>query len=978
MGIDNARWSRDPSPFICRGLNLSLPVDKLPVGKYRALDNVRPYGEGQIIGRPGLALDSLDSAGSPIHSIKLINDPIADPVQFPAAFNPFCLYIGDGTELRRGIPTAPGGPVSLNHLVDSGFSGNPLGMVVAKPSFSTRPWIYIADSLKMREQSSAFQAPQQWGTSPPNDPPTAALGAADANGPDTGGVGIPYVYRYRGRKAQDTQPGDYGNAGPSMRLVDATGAYAGINAMGQDIVVTIVVAHPDPSVELLDIFRFGGSLPQWTYVGSVTNVAGVTFTDTYNDAAIANNPILEEDNFQPFPSLDQPVTGTATVTAQPQGGAIVDITSGGQFLFYDPANLDQPYYGFGNQIIVHGQAFTMYRAPTSATQVEVVENPNATVVGAGKGFTLPSPQIWHQPLPFIWGPFGSGFTGIFIFGCGDNNDLGALKWTKGNRAESAPDINRLEITSPSEPLQNGCMYGGTSWVFSSERLFQVYPNFGGATDFLAIEVPNSKGLFMRWAVCVGRKGIYFRARDGIYRTTGGVPQSITDLDLFSLFPHESPTSSFVVDGQDATPGGVGGAYSPPDDTQEAAQRISAADGFINYTYLGQDGKRRTLIFNEETDAWISRDTYTPEILFHYQEEGGDDYSNALPIHNVQLCGADGNLYTYSATAFSDSGSPIAGHVRTPSHDQKDARAHKKYGDVFIDYESECEALNAVLGFHDFTQFSIVTPVGANLTGRRDSVIDINGGLGQYADNIGLDISWNATQGRPALFFWEPSFIPKPELSVLRATDWTDDGHPAAKFFQGFYIEGDSLGLPRTFDIQFDGGAVGQAGMTFSVSNQQEIVYSFTTPFISRLVRLVPKDSNFWRLFKIRWIWEPAPDLALNWITQGTTHDFANFFHHRDARIALVSTDIVTLTITRLDDSSNLGYSIPSTGGIHRKQYLVLSPEKAKIVSYSLTSPTPFRLFVKDTSVRVGEWGRGDAYKVVMPFGDVSRERGAII
>ena len=136
--------------------------------------------------------------------------------------------------------------------------------------------------------------------------------------------------------------------------------------------------------------------------------------------------------------------------------------AGRQFRFYDPADLDKPYYGFGNQILVHGQAFTFYRSPSAATTVELVETPT---VFSGQ-FTCPSPEIWHQPLPFIWGPFGGGFTGVFIFACGDPLDLGAIKWTKGNAPGSAPDTNRLNVTSPSEPLQNGCMYGGNAWVFS--------------------------------------------------------------------------------------------------------------------------------------------------------------------------------------------------------------------------------------------------------------------------------------------------------------------------------------------------------------------------------------------------------------------------------------------------------------------------------------------------------------------------------
>jgi len=976
MGIDVPNWQRDAQKFVCLGINLSVPVDLLPVGKYRALENVRPYGEGQIIGRPGLVPGSTTIVSS-IHSIRLLNDPIPSPTTAPGTFNAFCLYIGDGTELRRGIPPSAGAVPDLSHLVDTGFSGNPLGMVVVKPAFSSRPWIYIADTNKMRTGSTAPQLPLQWGVSPPNDPPTAALAGSNVNGPDIGTTGTPYVYRYRGRKSSDLQSGAVGNAGPSIRNLDASGNPAGVSAHQQNIRVTIVTAHPDINVAILDIYRFGGSLQQWTYVGSVTNVAGANMLDTFNDAAIAANPQLEFDNFQPFPTFDQPRNGNCTIAAQAGGGGIVTITGGSQFLFYDPSNLDQPYYGAGNQIIINGQAFTFYRAPTSATSVEVVETPNAP--GSGQ-FTMPSPQIWHQPLPFVWGPFGGGFSGVFIFACGDPNDLAALKWTKGNNPDSASDVNRLVITSPSEPLQNGCMYGGTAWVFSSERLFQMYPTFGQATDFIAIEVPNSKGLFMRWCVCVGRKGIYFRARDGIYRTTGGAPESVTDADLFSIFPHESPTSSFTVDGQNVSPNGFGGVFSPPDDTKETDQRLSYADGFVYYTYVAQDGKKYTLVLNEETGGWISRDRYTPEINLHYAEEGGDNYATVRPIHNTVLCGADGNLYQYAANT-SDNGADIIGRFRTASRDQGDPRPRKLYGDILLDFDSRCETTNVTAGFDNFTIFSVLTLTGTNLTGRRRSILDIASGLGQYAANVGLEVDWTTTGSRAAFYFWEPSYLSRPEVTIMRATDWTDDGHVGSKFFQGMIIQGDSLSLPRTLNVQFDGGGVAVAALTFASSNQQELVYSFNPPFISKLVRLVPTDTNQWRLFKIRWIWEPAPDLATNWITQGTTHDFTGFFHHRDGYIALIAPAAVTFTVTRLDDGTAFAYTIPpTTQGLlfQQKQYLVLQPMKAKAVTYSLTSPSGFRLFVRDTGLRVGQWGRGDAYKNVQPFGDVSRIRGATI
>jgi hypothetical protein len=978
MPIDTSRWKRNPEPFICRGINLSLPVDKMGPGKYRALENVRPYGEGQILGRPGLAPADTYTASAPIHSMKLLNDPIARPAQFPSAFNTQVLFKGDAAELRSGVVLGAGPPL-VNNLVDNGFSGNPLALRIFKPSFGPRPWLIIADSNKMRITSSNTQ-PFQFGVAPPNDPPTAATGAANTNGPDIGTTGVPYVYRYRGRKAGDIQTGEYGNAGPSMRLIDGSGNPLGVSAHQQNVVVTIVTAHPDPAVVYLDVFRFGGSLTNWVYIGSCGNTAGATVTDTFNDAVAANQPLLEFDDFQPFPTFDQGIFGTCTIAAQAGGGAILTITSTAVFKWYNPANLDQPYYGYGNEIMIGGQAYTFYRAPTSATTVELVEN----VAGSTSGnFLMPSPEIWHQPLPFMWGPYGGGESGTFFFAVGDQYRLGAIHWTKGNRPECAPDANVLDITQPSEPLQNGCLYGGNPYVFSSERCFEMFPTFGSATDFIAIEVPNSKGLYMRWCLAVGPQGIYFRARDGIYLTNGGAPQSITDGDLYSIFPHEAGQGQgqqFVADGQTATPYGIGGPFSPPDDTKETSQRLEYADGFLYYDYIDVGGTQRTLIYNTVTNAWVSRDTYTPPITMHYNGEGGDSLVTGLGVHEVYMGAANGLSYQYSA-GDSDNGSAIVGHIRTAAIDLKDPRPRKLWGDVWMDYESQCQTLTVDIGFDDYTYFSVATLVGTNLTGRRQSVIDINNGEGQYAMNLGLDLSFTYLGGRPAFYAWDPSYEPMPELTILRASNWTDDGYPGAKFFQGFYIEGDSLGIARTIQVQVDGGGTLSQTFVFTAANRQEQPFSFATPFISRLVRILPSDADMWRLFKIRWIWEPAPDLALNWITQPTTHNFTEFFHHRDGYIALIASAPVILTVTRYDDGVAFPYTIPATtqGAIYQqKQYLVTQPMKGKIVNYALNSTNPFRLFQKDCSMRVGPWGRKQPYTVVQPFGDTSRTKGAII
>jgi hypothetical protein len=965
--VEPVSFQRVPLPFACRGLNLSKPVDKLAPNEYRALENTRAYGDAQILGRQGLTRLSGASVGAAIHSLWRLNDPVPPPAHLPGSFGPRIRFIGAGTNLFIATPTLP-------VLAEGGFSGNPLSFVTARPDFSSRPWVRIADSAKLRVSSTnAPSVPSYfWGIAPPNFAPSAAIGGAVANGPNSDPAVVPgstkYVYRIRGRAAADIKTGAIGNAGPPMRLG------AGIQTVGsQSIVVSIPQVHPDPQVSFLDIFRFGGTLVEWIYVGTVPNQV-TTFTDTNSDAAIAAAPRLDFDRFQPFPSIDQPKTGTCTVVPLGGGGATVISTGGAQFLPFNTG--DTPYWGFGSQIIVEGIPATMYRSPDDATHVEVLED---LAAGAGLQFVVPNAQIWHQQLPFIWGPFGAGATGVFNFGCGDPNRKGAIYWTNGNDPESVADTNVLDITSGSEAMQNGFMWDGRSYAFSTDRLFAIYPSFGEASQFVAVEVPNSKGLFARWALAVGPDGVYFRARDGVYKFNGGSTFSISDPDLYPVFPHESPTGTFTADGQNPATGGASGAFSPMDDTAEPNQRLAIADGLVFFDYKDQSAALRTLVFDThpERQGWVSRDTYnlagTPGVTMHYNEPGGYDPNDGTPQHNLVLGAANGNFYRPGG--FSDDGVAIAGRVRTGARDAGDVRPRKLWADNLLDYDTACETFNIFAGFDDYEFFSLISPAGQNFTGRRRSVLDINDGLGQFAANIGLDISWSASLGQPALYYWEAAYEPKPELTLLRASGWSDCGYPGDKFFQGVRIHADTLGVTRTIEIRSDGNGI-PLTVPINTSNEQRITFSFPAPFISKLVRVHPNDTNFWRLFDLDFIWEPAPDLATNWITQGTTLDFPGYWHHRDGYFSLLSSALVTLLVTA--DGAPFSYALPSTGGLHAKLYAVLKAMKAKEVSYSLTSPSGFRLFKRDCAIRVKGWGDSGPYIAKNPFGDVHRIDGASV
>lgn len=128
------------------------------------------------------------------------------------------------------------------------------------------------------------------------------------------------------------------------------------------------------------------------------------------------------------------------------------------------------------------------------------------------------------PLPYAWGPFA----GKFIFACGDPNRPGFLYWTNAQQPDEADVANNVEVTSPSEPLQNGLIFGSLPYVFSKDELYAI--DFGSANTLTPQprKTPCGKGLAAPWAFCVGDR-IYFLGNDGIYATDGGRAVRISEL-----------------------------------------------------------------------------------------------------------------------------------------------------------------------------------------------------------------------------------------------------------------------------------------------------------------------------------------------------------------------------------------------------------------------------------------------------------------
>lgn len=743
-------------------------------------------------------------------------------------------------------------------------------------------------------------------------------------GPDTYPNLQPFLYRHRYRS---TQTGAASVPGPMMRT--------GIQTRRQAVVLTFA-ASTDPQVDKIDIERLGGSNgPGWHYIQTIPN-SSPTYTDNQTSSAIVVNPPLDEDSFQPFPITDLPRTSVVKVS-----GSAIQWISGALF------NLN---WTRGTEVRVNGDVTTLSATPISTTLMMVDDSMD---VGSTQSLEIPEATIAGQPLPVMWGPYYDK-----MLATGDINDVGAVYWTAVGNPDSAPDKNYLEVTSPSETMMNGCLYDGRSYAFSDSRLFGILSTGDGELNFT--EVRNGKGLAQRWSFCVGPK-IWFVSSDGIYRTDGSEPVSITQ-DIKGIFPK----------GDD--PGVAVNGIQPVDSTK--LMRLEYHNSYLFFDYTSTTGGIFTLIYDTIGEFWM-HDVYFEGtgagLTAHYSEVY---ILNGVEIRNLLLGASTGFLGLVGGTT--DNGIAIKYTFNTPAFNAGDPRSNKLFGDIVFDVNPQGSIITATPWVNYYTQ----ALTAGTYTGTAREItppLDLNTGSGVFAQNLGISFTGTVVNVGPMLYYWEPSYLDRPEDTVLRATDWTYDGHPGAKFLQGFRLTADTEGQTRSIMIQGDQANI----QTFSVTHNGEttIPYSFTTPVNVSMMRVLPLDEDPWRLFGIEWIWEPAPDLALNWQTQGTTHDIPGYQFLKDGYIAHASTETLVLNINI--DGVVFSYNIPASGGVYIKTYVSLDIKgngqalKGRLFSYQVVSTAEFRLYKRDCEIRVHPWD-GGGFVIARPFGDLHRSSGATI
>ena len=881
------------SKFTHKGMQWNTPTDAIPEGQVAFAKNLRINQQGTVTQRPGMT-DIRDLGGTYIHSISRLNnyDPNVnfsrgyvigqdDKLYFGAAQFAYGTEAQAMTDISASLVDAARNPLKLPN--NAALSFNPLTMVDMAPVGSTSGWKFIGDkNLNLAvgfypgdNPGSNMARAITMGMRPP-------VFMADLNVQAPGNLNGTYqwVVAYRNKwTGARSNP-----SAPSREDFSTTPGKILNNEKVTFLLPTCPInpqtGSPDSNI-VLDVYRFGGTIHDWRYVG--TGDGGTGFTDNMYDKEILTAPsppqltdangITRFNLYQPF------ITQDIARFNSPSNLGRISLSAHGTIIL-NANGSDTFNLGIlpGSPISVNYNVWSIYQVLNNK-QIELAEDTTGNLTD---GMLVPwaiqaGTLVAGSPLSKIWGPYGTGQGGAYIFGVGDPNNAGTLFWTNGNDPDSTDLVNSLIVTSPSEPLRGGCVYDGTPFVWSTERMFRVYPG-NVAGQFTVQEIPGSKGLWADYSLTVQSNGVSDQSiswvgKDGIYdwSTSGGL-RTLTDRDLYPFFPHDNqkgiPLATIFPFLNETFPVGAPDYTVNPSDASLSRMKYHRLTWFHNelfYDFADTAGKYHALVFDaKECQGWVSLDQY----------QGGAGTVCGKPMArcseiaaNNMLLGLGGEFLTYTGTQ--DSGHDIACRLVTRADDQGDPRAMKLYGDYMVDTNTNGVSVSCTAYANAFTQQLTTTPI---LTPTRRQVIaQTFSTLGAMGRSFGLDYTWTAT-ALVTLFQSSFSYVPKPEVTDLRVTDKTDDGYNGPKYLRGLCVEAITNGS-RDFNVLVDNVVAGQLTIA-TLNSQLEIPYAIT-PTVGSEFQLQPinnSDGHLWQIFQVRWIWEKWPDLTAiesNWLDLGT-------------------------------------------------------------------------------------------------------------
>lgn len=151
-----AEYERRSNKFLLKGMNITLPGDRLSLEWAQLLKNVRSYRVGEWRQRPGLELSFDTLTASPILWLSRLNDTIAGNHKLFA-----------GTESGEIIGEAA-------TLIDSGYDDQGYSSFVARPDASPVPYLFVGNADR-QSKIDVNSNRTEWGLATPNIEPQVAL-----------------------------------------------------------------------------------------------------------------------------------------------------------------------------------------------------------------------------------------------------------------------------------------------------------------------------------------------------------------------------------------------------------------------------------------------------------------------------------------------------------------------------------------------------------------------------------------------------------------------------------------------------------------------------------------------------------------------------------------------------------------------------------------------------------------------------------
>ena len=552
--------------------------------------------------------------------------------------------------------------------------------------------------------------------------------------------------------------------------------------------------------------------------------------------------------------------------------------------------------------------------------------------------------VLEQPLARIWGPY----LGTVMFGCKDPNRPGYLYWCNAGNPDGWSSINNVEVTQPSDPLQNGFYWGGLCWVFSKENLFPIYPaQLGIPNQYQAVPSPCGRGLAysdLAFAAGPDTPAIWGLGKDCIFETSGGPSVSITDDDLWPIFH-----------------GLAVGPYMPIDFTQTNMLRMAYRDQELFFMYKDTAGAIQILAWHHTRRRWRQAFyAFAPQSLYA-QPEG-------LPFPSGIVSGFVLSDNPSGTTPGLTSGVLYANGVRyAPSGAPSPGAAPSS----FYGYAKSYLFYNATTGFYYWISSvpknsgdCFMGYVQCSRHGASVAVLSQGNPLSGEAVGIGNIFLLGGSDG----YVYQENPAANGDAGVaivcqVRSGSYDQGLALRAKEYVHFILDADPNAAAITVNLLYDDEAISsgpQCGpFAASGSGRQPFPFSLTDYYalnfmvdIQVTTVAAPVIYGFevdYRVDRLAMVHTEVPEDSLG---------IDGYKHVYDGYITVRSNGVVNVILLADGVQIGPGIAVPSTLGQKVKTLLQFPSNKFKLLRRILSGTTPFQVYAEDCVLHVGGWNDG--------------------